>query len=140
MAINSYPLKIFFGAEGDYKLWSGHGWHADSSDANHTWMAHVAEIRVPLARVREVLWVSIDLIPKNDDQDVICYLNGAFIGFWRVSKPSVVSAHISAWQIRPGENSLTIVCPRAVRPEDGDGRDERTLGIAVKNIELSERI
>jgi hypothetical protein len=132
-----YPLNITFGANGDYKLWAGEGWHHDESDREHTWTAHVAELRLPLPRARAALKLEIDLIPKGDDQDVFVYVNGGFAAFWRAETATRMSARVHANLLRPGENSITIVCPRASRPSGGAG-DQRVLGVAVRSLGLSE--
>jgi hypothetical protein len=136
----TYPLSISFGEKGDYKLWAGEGWHHDDSDKSHTWTSHVADIRLPLPRSRTPLLLELDLIPKGDDQDVFVYLNGAFAAFWRIDRAEKMSSRISPMLLRPGENSLTIVCPRAVRPQDPEGGDQRVLGVAVRSLGLSESI
>lgn len=134
----NYPLSISFGANGDSKLWSGEGWNYDENDIGHTWMSHVADLKLPLPRPRWPLTLEVDLIPKGDDQDVFVYLNGAFAAFWRIDRPGKMSTRINPTLLRPGENSVTIVCPRAVRPQGASDGDQRVLGLAVRSLHFSE--
>lgn len=134
----NYPFKISFGANGDSKPWCGEGWSHDDSEKTHTWMSYVADLRLPLPRPRRPLMLELDVIPKGNDQDVFIYLNGAFAAFWKVDRPTRMSTRVNPILLRPGENTVTIVCPRAMPPHDASGGDKRVLGVAVQTLQISE--
>ena len=131
-----YPVAVSFGSKGDYKIWAGEGWHHDPSDESHTWTAHVAELRMPLTRSRVPLVLELDLIPKGNSQDVFAYLNGSFATFWHIDGPVSKTAVLAPSLLRPNENLIQIVCPRAVLP--GPGPDQRVLGVALRSLRIVE--
>jgi len=131
-----YPLTVSFGSKGDYQIWAGEGWHHDPSDEGHTWAGHVAELRMPLPRSRVPLVLELDLIPKENNQDVFVYLNGGFAAFWHIDVPVLKTAAFGASLLRPGENTIQIVCPRAVLP--GSGPDQHVFGVAVRSLRIAE--
>lgn len=134
-----YPLSIAFGADGDYLGFAGAGWNHDANDKGHTWTQHVAELQLPLPRSKTPIRIEFDLIPKGGDQDVFCFVNGGFAAFWRVNRAEKVEGAIHPNLLRPGENTIVLTCPRAVRPQDeGAQGDQRILGVAVRSVCLFE--
>lgn len=137
-----FPFSIQFGESGDYRLWAGEGWLHDQNDKNHTWMPHVASIKLPFSRVTSPIRLDMDMIPVQSNglqQEVHIYVNGGFAAFWAIDTAEKKSAVIDAYLFRPGENVITILCPRAICPADaGLSNDKRTLGVAIRSIAMSK--
>lgn len=135
------PLTIHFGAAGDYKLWAKDGWHHDSNDQNHTWTDQVAELKIQLRQTRRPISLELDMIPVTADgvvQEVYVFINGLFASFTTLAEPATRSARIDAQLLRPGENIIKIVCPKAACPADyGNSDDQRILGVAVRSLTLA---
>jgi hypothetical protein len=135
----SLPLRVQFGADGDYLPWALGGWSGDAADRTHTWIeGYVAKLKLPLESANNERLLIADIVPPEGyEQDLFIFVNGWFGGFWNVKRPVEITVALESQLFKPGDNVFAFVTPRAVRPADFvPDSDARLLGCAFRSLAL----
>jgi hypothetical protein len=139
--VASWNGTMVFGIGGNFQNWATTGWSAP--EAGITWIdgyQATLEFAMPAPQADQTLELAVLPVDVHIVQHMYTYLNGLFLGFV-VGKRGLQEFTVTINQefFRPDglRNTLTFVCPKAVRPRDlGAGLDRRILSFAFSLLSL----
>ncbi len=132
---------MVFGSGGNFQTWARNGW--STPEVGITWIdGYEASLGfdMPAPEADQTLELTVMQVETDIMQHMYTYLNGIFLGFV-VGKKGLLefAIPVSRDYFKPDglRNTLTFVCPKAVRPSDvGAGVDRRTLSFAFSLLSL----
>lgn len=91
------------------------------------------------SKARSFSAIEIQLVPFIEAeyvnyQDLHLFLNGLFLGAFRIATPSTVNVPVPHWARNSYDCNLSFACLTAVAPSSG--QDKRLLAIAAKSLRL----
>ncbi len=140
-SVASWNGTMVFGVGGNFQNWATTGWSAP--EVGITWIdgyQATLEFAMPAPEADQTLELAVLPVDVHIVQHMYTYLNGLFLGFV-VGKKGLQEFSVTVSQefFRPdgSRNTLTFVCPKAVKPRDlGAGLDRRTLSFAFSLLSL----